>query len=74
MRHLHVQLALHLVQIVHVQLKHGGLLLEQLAPLLLKVGVGGLLEHQRSAEAEISRRSKSLGRLLEGERNLENKR
>lgn len=74
MRHLHVQLALHLVQIVHVQLEHGGLLLEQLAPLLLKVGVGRLLERQRSAEAEVSRRSKSLGRLLEGERNLENKR
>ena len=74
MRHLHVQLALQLVQIVHVELGHGGLLLEQLAPLLLKVGVGGLLEQQRRAEAEVFRRSKSLGRLLEGERNLENKR
>lgn len=71
MRHLHVQLAL---QTVHVTLEHDGLLLEELAPLLLKVGVGGLLERQRSAEAEVSRRSESQGRLLEGERNLENKR
>ena len=74
MRHLHVQHAIQLVQIVQVELGHGGLLLEQLAPLLLKVGVGGLLEQQRSAEAEVFRHSKSLGRLLEGERNLENKR
>ena len=71
MRHLHVQLAL---QTVHVTLEHDGLLLEELAPLLLKVGVGGLLERQRSAEAEVSRRSESQGRLLEGERNLENER
>ena len=71
MRHVHVQLAL---QTVHVTLEHDGLLLEELAPLLLKVGVGGLLERQRSAEAEVSRRSESQGRLLEGERNLENKR
>ena len=73
MRHLHVELVLHLVQIVRVGLEHGGLLLEQLTPLLLKVGVGGFLERQRRAEAELSRRSESFGRLLEGERNLGNK-
>ena len=73
MRHLHVELVLHLVQIVRVGLEHGGLLLEQLTPLLLKVGVDGFLERQRRAEAELSRRSESFGRLLEGERNLGNK-
>ena len=74
MRHIHVELVLHLAQIVRVGLEHGSLLLEQLAPLLLKVGVGGFLERQRCAEAELFRRRESLGRLLEGERNLENKR
>ena len=74
MRHLHVEVVLQLAQIVLVGLEHGGLLVEQLASLLLKVGVGGLLQCQRRADAELFRRRESLGRLLEGERNLENKR
>ena len=73
MRHVHVEVVLHLVQIVLVELKHGGLLVEQLAPLLLEVGVGGFLERQRRAEAELFRRRESFRRLLEGERNLGNK-
>ena len=73
MRHVHVEVVLHLVQIVLVGLKHDGLLVEQLAPLLLEVGVGGFLERQRRAEAELFRRRESFGRLLEGERNLGNK-
>ena len=73
MRHIHVEIVLHLAQIALVGLKHGSLLVEQLAPLLLEVGVGGFLERQRRAEAELSRRSESFGRLLEGERNLGNK-
>ena len=75
-----VQELLLVVQIVLVRLEDGGhlgrragsLLREQLAPLLL-VGVGGVLERQRRAEAEPFRRRESLGRLLECERNLENK-
>ena len=74
MRQLHVEVVLQLAQIVLVGLEHGGLLVEQLASLLLKVGVGGLLQCQRRADAELFRRRESLGRLLEGERNLENKR
>ena len=70
MRHLHVELVLHLAQIALVGLEHYLLLLEQLAPLLLEVGVGGFLESQRCALAELFRRRESLGRLLEGERNL----
>ena len=72
MRHVHVEVVLHLVQIVIVGLEHGGLLVEQLAPLLLEVGVGGFLERQRRAEAELFRRREGFGRLLEGERNLGN--
>ncbi len=74
MRHVHVEVVLQLAQIVLVGLEHGGLLVEQLAPLLLEVGVGGRLKCQRSADAELLRRRENLGRLLEGERNLENKR
>ena len=58
----------------HIGRQAGSLLRELLAPLLL-VGVGGLLERQRRAEAEpFRRRGESLGRLLEDERDLENKR
>ena len=85
MGHLHVIHVVHdllFAQIVLLRLEDGGhlgrqagsLLREQLAPLLL-VGVGGVLERQRSAEAEpFRRRGESLGRLLEDERDLENKR
>ena len=73
-RHVHAEVVLQLAQIVLVGLEHGGLLVEQLAPFLLEVGVGGLLQCQRSADAELLRRRENLGRLLEGERNLENER
>ena len=84
MGHFHVIHVVHdllFAQIVLLRLEDGGhlgrqagsLLREQLAPLLL-VGVGGVLERQRRAEAEpFRRRGGSLGRLLEGERDLENK-
>ena len=73
MRHVHVEVVLHLVQIVLVGLEHGGLLVERLTPFLLEVGVGGVLERQRSVEAGLFRRRESFGRLLEGERDLGNK-
>ena len=47
--------------------------MERLTPFLLEVGVGGVLERQRSVEAGLFRRRESFGRLLEGERDLGNK-
>ena len=57
MRHVHAEVVLQLAQIVLVGLEHGGLLVEQLAPFLLEVGVGGLLQCQRSAVAELELRA-----------------
>ena len=82
MRHFHVVLVFVLVQIAQivlvlvqidevVGLEDDSFFLKQLAPLLFDLGVGGFLERQRSAEAELFRRRESLGRLLEGEGDLD---
>ena len=66
------QKVLVLVQIDEVvSLVDDSFFLKQLAPFLLELGVGGFLERQRSAEAELFRRRESLGRLLEGEGDLD---
>ena len=67
-----VQVVLVLVQIDEVvSLVDDSFILKQLAFLLLGLGVGGLLERQRSAEAELFRRRESLGSLLEVEGDLD---
>ena len=76
MRHVHIAQLDRTVQILLVLvlvLIDGGLLLHQLAPFLLEDRVGGV-ERQRLGEDElVRRRGEGLGRLLEDERDLENK-